>query len=124
MIIRVLYYYFYLFYKKILKEDDPHLTTVLALSFLFFLYAFGFIDMLLSITFHIRISMFINICLLIIIAIIMHIIFLFNKKGEYIVKKEKPMIYNNTISKIITITIFILSLLIMFFEQMIIRVIT
>jgi len=99
-------------------------TTVLALSFLFFLYAFGLIDILLSIVFHFRISMFYNICLLITIAIIMHVIFLFNKKGEYIVKKEKPMIYNHTVSKIITITVFIAGLLIMFFEPMIIRLIS
>lgn len=32
MMLRVLYYYYFLFYCKVLKDDEPHLLTTLALS--------------------------------------------------------------------------------------------
>jgi small-conductance mechanosensitive channel len=123
-IFKVLYYNFYLFYKKILKDDDPHFTTVLALSFLFSLYAFSICDIFLTFFFHSRTSLNFNIGLLITITVVMYIIFLHEKKGDYIVKEEKPVIYSNKISKVITITIFIIGLLIIFFERILIKLLT
>jgi hypothetical protein len=121
--IKVLYYYYYLFYKKIWHENDPHFTTILSLSFLFSLYLNCFIDLILALTLSVTLNIYYYMSILLIIAIVMYLSFLKNKKGEYIVLKEKPVFLNNSISIIISITSFLFGILIMFFEADIIRAI-
>ncbi len=116
-ILKVIYYNSYLFYKRILKEDDPHFTTVLALSFLFSVYTFSVFDIFLSLIFRQRTSLIFNICQWIIITLIMYILFLYKNKGEYIVKKEKPILYNQQVSRIVTIIFFIGGIILIFFER-------
>ena len=123
MIIRVLYYYYYLFYKKIWRENNPHLVTILSLSFMFSLFVNGFIDILIASFFGFSLTKYYKMGVLIVITIIMHYIFLRNRKGEIIVSKEKPQIKNDFISKTMSILFFILAMVLLFLKADIIRVI-
>ena len=121
MIIRVLYYYFYLFYKKIWRENDPHLATVLSLSFIFSLFVNGVIDVILASFLGFSLTKYYKMGVLIVITIIMYYTFLKNGKGNIIVSKEKPKLKNDTISKTISILFFILAILLLFLKADIIR---
>ena len=99
--IKVLYYYYYLFYKNIWKDNDPHLTTILSLSFIFSLIVNGIVDIILASFFSLYLNKYIRIGILIVIILIMHSFFIKERRKEIL--KIKPMIYNHIISKIISI---------------------
>lgn len=115
----VLYYYYYLFYKKIWKDNDPHLTTILSLSFILSLILNGIIDIILANFFSLYLNKFIRLGVLVIIIFLMH--YLFKKEKREKVLKEKPVIYDDKISKIISIIFLVIGLFFHFFNADIVR---
>lgn len=110
----VIYYYYFLFYAKVLKDDEPHLLTTMALSA-----SEGFA---LSVTLSILLIkffcfemtnflMFLPTCLFLLFNY-----FFFYKSGKAIeITKEKPMFFlNHKLSVIITLLFFIITLSFMF----------
>ncbi len=117
--IKVLYYYYYLFYKNIWKDKDPHLTTILSLSFIIYLIMSGVIDIILASIFSICLNKYVRLGILIIIIFIMH--YLFRKEKRKDILKNKPMIYSQKISKIISIVFLFIGLFFLFFNADIVR---
>lgn len=117
--IKVLYYYYYLFYKNIWKDEDPHLSTILSLSFIISLIVNGLIDFFLALAYSTFLNVYLNMGVLIIIIFIMH--YFFRKEKRKDILKKKPMIYNHNISKTISIIFLFIGLFFLFFKADIVR---
>ena len=106
----VLYYYYFLFYQKILKDDQPHLLTILALSASEGFLLNGIIDIIALKFFCLDVNKWIMLGLLICILGIN--IFIFYKKGKGAeIVKQKPRIFgNNYLSMAISIIFFIITI--------------
>jgi len=117
--IKVLYYYYYLFYKNIWKDNDPHLAAILSLSFIISLIINGLIDLFLASVYSLFLDIYFNMGVLIIIIFFMHYYFKKEKRKEIL--KNKPMIYNHIISKIISIIFLLIGLFFLFFKADIVR---
>jgi hypothetical protein len=112
--IHTIYYYYFLFYKKILKDNEPHLLTTLALSA-----SFGFVldfiaRVILANTLCISLNTWLSMVLLGLVVLIVY--YIFHKSGiAKEVVKQKPMFFNNHIfSIIISILFFIMTVSFMF----------
>ncbi|MPM51405.1 hypothetical protein SDC9_98153 [bioreactor metagenome] len=117
--IKVLYYYYYLFYKNIWKDKDPHLTTILSLSFIISLIINGIIDIILASIFSIYLNKYVRLGILIVIIFLMY--YFFRKEKRKDILKNKPMIYSKKISKIISIVFLFIGLFFLFFNADIVR---
>lgn len=117
--IKVLYYYYYLFYKNIWKDNDPHLSAILSLSFIISLVINGIVDFFLSLIFSLFLHTYIKFGVLIIIILLMHRFF--NKERREKILKEKPFIYSHKFSKIISIIFLFIGLFFLFFKADIVR---
>ena len=118
--IKVLYYYYYLFYTKIIPDNEPHATTIFTLGFTVSLIINGLLDILLTSFFDLISEMWIKVLIFIASVIILYFAFGKSGKGKIIVEKEKPMIRNNqTVSIIYTVFIFVLGLFFLFVTPLI-----
>lgn len=116
----VLYYYYYLFYTKIIPDNEPHATTIFTLGFTISLIINGLLDILLTLFFDLISEMWIKVLIFIASIIILYFAFGKSGKGKIIVEKEKPMIRNNqTVSIIYTVFIFVLGLFFLFVTPLI-----
>ncbi len=105
MLIRTIYFYYFTFYKRILSETNPHLTTVLALSFAESLLV-NFILSLAEIYFYcFNVSKWqgISICLLLIL--VNYNYYIKRKNGDVIVDEEPKLMENATLS-VLTVILF------------------
>lgn len=98
----VIYYYCYLFYKKILKEDEPHATTIWVIGFIE-----GFFTniVLYSLLVYFYCIKTLNIWIMIFIVglfLLANYIYFYKSGRAKKIVKEKPMFYS---SKKISITI-------------------
>ena len=118
--ISVLYYYYYLFYTRILPDDQPHATVVFTLGFTLSLIINCIVNIILAYTTNISLGKWEMLGLLAIVLAIMYFVYYKNGKGKKIVK-EKPMILNNTVSILFTILFFILAMLALFLQADITR---
>jgi hypothetical protein len=118
--ISVLYYYYYLFYTRILPDDQPHATVVFTLGFTLSLIINCIVNIILAYIANISLGKWEMLGLLAIVLVILYFVYHKNGKGKKIVK-EKPMILNNTVSIIFTILIFILAMLALFLQADITR---
>lgn len=118
---KIIYYYYFLFYSKILKDDEPHLLTTLALSA-----SLGFS---VSVTFDIVLTRFFCfemgkwVMLMIIVLFNLFNYLYFHKSGKAIkIVKEKPMFFSNhKKSIVITFLFFIVTLSFMFWGPIYIK---
>lgn len=110
----VLYYHYFLFYKYILRDNEPHLLTTLALTASLGLMITKIIDLISIILVCNKINSFSYYGTFVIILIANVLIFHRNKRAETIIK-EQPLFFNNKfISIVLTIVFFISTLSFMF----------
>jgi hypothetical protein len=117
--IKVLYYYYYLFYKIVWKDKDPHIATILSLSFIISLIVNGIIDIMLTSIFSLYLNKFIRLGILFVIIILMQSFFKKEKRKKILI--DKPMIYSHKVSKIVSVTFLLIGLFFHFFSADIIR---
>lgn len=107
----ILYYYYYLFYTKILPDDQPHSTVVFCLSLMESFIINGFLNIASILLFCYNISKWPMIGILVVIVIINYLYYYRSKKMERIVV-EKPKLFNsNTASVVLSVVFFLFSLL-------------
>ncbi len=112
-----LYYYYYLFYTKILPDNQPHGTVIFSLSFLLSLIVNGLINMTLAYLFGIALGKFEMIGILLVIILLMYLLLFRNGKAKRIVEKEKPKIFgSHSASIILAVLLFLIGMLFLFFE--------
>ena len=118
----VLYYYIYLFYVKIMFDDQPHSRTVWALGFLFSLIINCPLDMGLAYFFGYTLSVFQMVSITALLMLFFYFKYYKSGKGKRIVEKEKPKFFgSNTASIILTILFFLISMLFLFLSPDIVR---
>ena len=118
----VLYYYIYLFYVKVISDNQPHSRTIWALGVTSAFIINGLIEIPLAYFFNCYLN---KIQKVIIIIIVMTLFFLkYNRsgKGIRIVKKEKPKFFGSKIASIIlTVLFFLIGMLFLFFKADVLR---
>ena len=113
----VLYYYIYLFYAKVMPDDQTHSRAVWALGFLFSFIINGMIDIPLAYFFNCYLSTIQKVIIMIIVMTLFYLKYDRSGKGIRIVKKEKPKFFGSKIASIIlTILFFLISMLFLFFK--------
>ncbi len=107
--IKILYYHYYLFYRYILKDTEPHLLATLALAFSLSLPINLAIDIIITLYANHGVSHWAMISVVIaIIGFLYNGLHLTGKAKEIV--KEKPYVYNRKIT-IILVTLFFVSTL-------------
>ena len=118
----VLYYYIYLFYVKVISDNQPHSRTVWALGFLFSLIINFSLDMGLAFFFGYTLSVFQMVSITALLILLFYFKYYKSGKGKRIVKKEKPKFFgSNTASIILTILFFLIGMFFLFFKADIVR---
>ena len=118
----VLYYYIYLFYVKVLSDDQPHSRTVWALGIASAFIVNGLIDIPLAYFFNCYLSTIQKVIIIIIVMTLFYLKYDRSGKGIRIVKKEKPKFFgSNTASIILTILFFLIGMLFLFFKADVVR---
>jgi hypothetical protein len=106
----VIYYYCFLFYKKILKEEEPYSTTVWALGFLHGFFFSTTINLLFIYFFHFKLEKWELIGIGIFFLIVTYLYFNKSKRSKKIIK-NKPSFWGNHQLSIILSSIYFLILI-------------
>ena len=118
----VFYYYIYLFYAKVMPDDQPHSRTVWALGAASAFIINGMIEIPLAYFFNCYLSAIQKIIIIIIVMTLFYLKYDRSGKGIRIVKKEKPKFFgSNTASIILTILFFLIGMLFLFFKADVVR---
>ena len=118
----VLYYYIYLFYVKVMSDNQPHSRTIWALGVTSAFIINGLIDIPLAYFFNCYLSTIQKIIIIIIVMTLFYLKYDRSGKGIRIVKKEKPKFFgSNTASIILTILFFLIGMLFLFFKADVVR---
>ena len=118
----VLYYYIYLFYVKVMSDNQPHSRTVWALGATSaFIINFS-LDMVLAYFFGYTLSVFQMVSITALLMLLFYFKYYKSGRGKQIVKKEKPKFFgSNTASIILTVLFFLISMSFLFFSADIVR---
>ena len=112
----VLYYYIYLFYVKVISDNQPHSRTIWALGVTSAFIINGLIDIPLTYFFNCYLSTIQKVIIIIIVITLFYLKY-DRSKGIRIVKKEKPKFFGSKIASIIlTVLFFLISMLFLFFK--------
>ena len=118
----VFYYYIYLFYMKVMSDDQPHSRTVWALGAASAFIINGMIEIPLAYFFNCYLSAIQKIIIIIIVMTLFYLKYDRSGKGIRIVKKEKPKFFGSKIASIIlTVLFFLISMLFLFFKAEVLR---
>jgi hypothetical protein len=107
-ILKVFYYNYYCFYKKIIRDPDPHLATLLALSFSEGLLINGPIDMLAIKWYCYQVPVWIQFSLTLILVLVNYLALQTGGKAKSIIK-ERPTLVNKIFSVVITWAFFLIT---------------
>ena len=118
----VLYYYIYLFYVKVISDNQPHSRTIWALGVTSAFIINGLIDIPLAYFFNCYLSTIQKVIIMIIVMTLFYLKYDRSGKGIRIVKKEKPKFFgSNTASIILTVLFFLIGMLFLFFKADVVR---
>ncbi|MBM0658068.1 hypothetical protein [Capnocytophaga genosp. AHN8471] len=118
----VLYYYIYLFYVKVMSDNQPHSRTIWALGVTSAFIINGLIDIPLTYFFNCYLSTIQKVIILVILLLFFYLKYYRSGKGIRIVKKEKPKFFgSNTASIILTVLFFLIGMLFLFFKADVVR---
>lgn len=107
--LNVFYYYSYLFYKRVLKEEQPHFNTCFAISASEGFLINGVIKFLFIKFYCINVDKWYSIGVFCVILVLNYWNYIHKGIGRKIVK-EQPRLFNNIrISKVFTIVFFVIS---------------
>lgn len=106
---QTIFFYYYLFYTKVIKDDEPYATTVFALSM-----SEGFlINFLIQFLFAYFYCILLNIWIMVVVQLLIILInyLYFNKSGRVKkIVKLKPMFFlNHNLSIILTVLFFVIT---------------
>lgn len=96
----ILYYYYYLFYTKVLPDDQPHSTVVFCISLMESFIINGLLNIASILLFCYNISKWPMIGVLIAIIISNYQIYYRSKRMERIID-EKPKLFNSNIASVV-----------------------
>lgn len=104
---RVFYYYFFLFYTRVMADDQPHSRTVWALGVAFSFIINGLIEIPLAYFFSCYLNTIQKVIISVFVMVLFYLKYYRSGRGKRIVEIEKPNFFgNNTASIILTILFF------------------
>jgi hypothetical protein len=112
----VLYYYYYLFYTKILPDDEPHATVIFTLSFSESLLLNGLVDIVYAHMFCKTVEILIMVSIFVILLLINYITYLKGKISMSIVDKKPKFFASHKLSIAITVVWFLATSSFMFWK--------
>lgn len=119
---KVIYYYYYLFYTKVLPDNQPHATVIFTLGFILSLIINGVLNIFLAYKFGFALNHWEMIGILVLLIFILYLVFYKTGKGKRLVEIEKPKLCNSQfLSILLSLLLFIISMLFLFLEADITR---
>jgi len=118
----VIYYYFYLFYRRILKDNEPHLLTVLALSFLESLVLIAIIDSVLIYFFCIDIDKTLMFIFLLLIVGANYFVLFKSGWAKHVVNAQPRFLKSKWLSAALVIFSFLITVSIMFWGPIYLKI--
>lgn len=110
----VFYYYYYLFYTKVLPDNQPHSTVIFTLSFSLSLFVNGVLSLIAA---HLKsyvISNYVMVGIFVAIMVINYFVFYRTGKGKRLIK-EKPKFFNShKLSILLTLIFFLITTSLLF----------
>ena len=118
---KVLYYYYYLFYTKIIPDDQPNATVIFVLSFCSSFLFMGITDIISNMYFSYSLSKYQM--LGIFIAFVIKNYFVFYRSGKYKrIIEDKPMFFNShKISILLTLLYAIITISSLFWAPVVVK---
>jgi hypothetical protein len=116
----VLYYYYYLFYTRVLPDNEPHATVIFTLSFSESLLINGIIDIS-SAHFCKNMEMWLMIGIFVMLIAANYLIYSKTKKSRIIVEQKPAFFSSHKVSIIITLLWFIITTSFMFWEPIYVK---
>ena len=104
--IKTLYYYYYLFYKNILRDNEPHLLTTLVLAFSFSLLIIAIIEIAMAHLLKMTLGHYEMVGINVLMVFILYLTLHRTGKAKEIVK-EKPMFFKNHVLSILITFLFL-----------------
>lgn len=117
----VLYYYYYLFYTRVLPDDEPHATVIFTLSFSESLLVNGILDILSAHLFCLKMDMWLMIGILLLLIAINYLTYSRTKKSRVIVEQKPRFFSNHKASIVITLLWFIITTSFMFWKPIYVK---
>ncbi len=103
----VFYYYYYLFYTKVLPDNQPHSTVVFTLSFSLSLLVNGILSIIAAYVADYNMSNYIMVGIFVAIMVVNYLVFYRTGKGKRLVK-EKPKFNNSHKLSVLLTSVFFL----------------
>lgn len=113
-LLEVLYYQYFLFYKRILKDPEPHFATVLALSFSEGLLINGIIDIIALKWFCYEVKVWLQFSTVLLIIFLNYLAYHRTKRAKEILRLKPSLINSRLLSIIFTWLFFLITLSWMF----------
>ncbi len=107
--IYVLYYNYFLFYRKIINDPEPHFATVLALSFSQSLLLNGMSDIVALKWFCYEIAVWIQFFILLLFILLNYFIFHRSGKAQEIIKAKPEIGESRNLSKYVSLLFFLIT---------------
>ena len=102
------FYYYYLFYTKVLPDNQPHSTVIFTLSFSLSLLVNGLLSIISAYVANYNMSNYVMVGIFIAILILNYFVFYRTGKGKQLVK-QKPKLFNSQLLSILFTLIFFLT---------------
>lgn len=112
----VFYYYYYLFYTKVLPDNQPHSTVIFTLSFTLSLIVNCIVNVALAYVLNVSLRKWEMIGIFAFITLLMYLAYYRNGKGKRIVKEKPKLFKSNGVSIVLTALLFLIGILTLFLQ--------
>jgi len=109
-------FYYYLFYTKILPDNQPHATVIFTLSFSLALLINGLLNILLAYTINYALGSYEMIGIFVMLLGMNYLLFYRKGKAKKIIQEQPKFFCNHKISIILTILFFLITASFLFWE--------
>lgn len=104
------YYYYFRVYKKVIKDPEPHFSTVLSLAFSCGLLVNGVIDFVALKYYCYQVEVWLQFSIVLLIIVILYFIYHKTEKAKEVVKTGQFIFNSSIVSAITTLLFFLLTL--------------
>lgn len=112
----VFYYYYYLFYTKVLPDNQPHSTVIFTLSFTLSLIVNCIVNVALAYFLNVSLRKWEMIGIFAFITLLLYLAYYRNGKGKRIVKEKPKLFKSNVVSIVLTVLLFLIGILTLFLQ--------
>jgi len=104
----VLFFYFYIFYSKIVKDHDPWMATILGLGFIESIIPNAILKLILLKGYCLRLDSWIYFAITIIVVIVNYLLYIKSGRLKKLIKTQPKIRNSHRLSAIVVITFFVI----------------